>query len=93
MTWIVRLKMFLHALIDPSVRGDLFLVTAHVTGPGGKERIVERLYNGWGREQPLRRDKQGRLLCPGCGKPVVEANGKVSHPGPRHRRRQRKRRR
>lgn len=56
MTRLVRFKMFLRALIDPSARGELVLTTAHITGPDGKEQAVQRLYYGWGREQPVRRD-------------------------------------
>lgn len=78
MRWYTRLGMFLRSLIfGPS--GWLTLEKREVVGPNGETRVEEWLYDSWGRRLPARRDAKGRLLCPGCGSPLVSEGGVFRH--------------
>jgi len=94
MRWYERVGMFLRALVlGPS--GWLTLEAREIVGPDGKTRVEEWLYDSWGRRLPAVRDARGRLLCPGCGSPLVAEGDRMCHgaTGQKSERKRRKRRR
>jgi len=78
MRWYKRVGMFLRSLVlGPS--GWLTLETHEIVGPDGGTRVEEWLYDSWGHRLPATRDSRGRLLCPGCGSPLVAEGGRMRH--------------